>query len=1714
MRSRVLCTLLVLLSFVPYSLSQIAIGILPFNSYGGGPFDTVNLGNLNVHFSVPVLHKAGRGTPFAYDLNYDSSIYRPVVSNGTTSWQPVTTIGNIASYWGWQGLGPVFSPYATYSVTYFTNSCGVNGQNTYQEWQFSNFVYYDATGTGHPAGGTGGTYIDSAACGGYGPPNGPNPAGVNTGKATDGSGYVVNFSVNAGSLSGNIQSKDGTTIGAPWLTSPPTGSSPYTAYDRNGNKISFSNGTYTDTLGQAVLVATGAAPNTVNFSYIPPANEGSGSRVSVTVNFVNYTVKTNFNATDGNGHAIAEYSAASAVALVDNVTLPDGTQYKFQYEATPATPSSGACTPLPGTTCTTGRILKITLPTGGTITYGYTGGVAGANGIFNDGSTAGLTRQLSSPGGNWSYSRSQVSGNYWTTTVTSPIGDNTVLSFTEDSVTTTTTYSFYETQRQTPLLTISTCWNGATSNCTQTAISSPISETSVTTQYPNGGQQSKTDTFYNGANPGSGLVSQINQYAYSSGAPTTLLRQTTIQFGSWSNGPPSGCVGLINNVASVPCVVSVLDGNSNLLSETRYTYDEYSPQPTTGTPQQGGIFGSRGNPTTISTALSLNNGQYGQFASSLTTHFQYYDTGNLYKSQDANGQWTTYNYSTAAQGNTTKSCGNSFPTSYTLPISGLSSSASITYDCIGAVVTSTTDINGNTANSSFTDPYFWRPGSVVAPYTSNTNTTTTSFTYTPTTLDSRMLFNAGGSVLEHLTTLGTFGQALYSQQREGPTSSNWDSTQLIYDSLLRPYQSTMPCVTTSGNGCSSAAKTTSTFDSLGRVTQTTDGGGGWVKFTYTQNDVLQEVGPVVSGENTKQKQLEYDALGRLISVCEKTNGTGYGVCSQNTSSPNGYLTTYAYGTTTINSQLYTTLTVTQNAQASSGHQIRVYTYDMVGRLISEQNPEQNNLTTTYMYDSDSAGTCSGTYSGNLVKLTDAKGNKICYQYDALHRLTQISYPTGPDSGNTPTKTMVYDSATFNSTAMSNPKGRLVEAYSGASGSKTTDEFFSYSVRGELLDTWQCTPHSGTNGCASVSNYYHVTAGFWENGALKTLSSSISGLPTENYGVDPMGRTNAVTATSGQNPINANGVSYDLANHRTTVTYGSGDSDVVQLDQYTGRMTKYTFNVGSNSDVGQTTWNPNGSLKTLQITDTVTSTADTQTCNYSHDDLSRIASVNCVNGATNRWNQNFAYDAFGNISKTVPTGGTGITYPGYPPSQAYSSSTNWLQTASGCTPTNDNNGQMTYDCVHNYTWDAEGKMHSVDANPSTCSTGGECLTYDALGRMVEKTVGSTYTQIVYGPQGRFATMNGQTFVSAFIPLPSAQAVYTSASLNTSTKVAYYRHTDHLGSSRLATTPTQTLYSSTAYGPYGEPYSQAGTTDLSFTGQNQDTVSGIHDFPFRKYPPVQGRWLSPEPAGLGAVDPASPQSWNRYAYVVNNPLSLVDPLGLDPCDTISGMDCWGIYDPSHPSPGVGASQNPDLASMTGSRGECATGTACYAQKVFIYIACVLHGNGPCEYVPGAYDNDPFRCIDIMQEGTIIGSYCKFWATPAANNGNFSWWGAFAKNLFSLKNFTAEFKQGGCVNVFGSATASALNPFSPSLSSAGEGTAAILAASQYNAAVQYAASAPNYLGGTGLIYPMKSSVVRSMVADANATAASGGLMSLDLALAQGFGTEMYSMATGGCH
>ena len=69
--------------------------------------------------------------------------------------------------------------------------------------------------------------------------------------------------------------------------------------------------------------------------------------------------------------------------------------------------------------------------------------------------------------------------------------------------------------------------------------------------------------------------------------------------------------------------------------------------------------------------------------------------------------------------------------------------------------------------------------------------------------------------------------------------------------------------------------------------------------------------------------------------------------------------------------------------------------------------------------------------------------------------------------------------------------------------------------------------------------------------------------------------------------------------------------------------------------------------------------------------------------------------------------------------------------------------------------------------------------------------------------------------------------------------------------------------------------------NFTGQTQDTTAGLYDFLFRQQSSAQGRWLVPDPASLAALDLTNPQTWNRYAYVGNNPLNAVDPKGLERC-----------------------------------------------------------------------------------------------------------------------------------------------------------------------------------------------------------------------------------------
>ncbi len=317
-----------------------------------------------------MLHKAGRGTNFNYDLSYDSSVWYPVTSGGTTSRNP-------RSNWGWDAQAAVTTGYVTNALS-VTKVCYTGRTPTGEVEYLGSWKYIDQFGTLHSFSGQ--TTFSWGTCG-------STQSSINT-TATDGSGYTLSAT---GNTVNSVTSRSGAVFLPPLNNQSGIGS----ATDRNGNQITVSGtGVFTDTLGTTALTVSGSGTpaSPMTFTYTAP----SGASASYTMKYTAYTVQTNFGCS-----GITEYSPTSN-NLVSEIDLPDSTKYTFTYEPTPGHTGN-----------VTGRLASVTLPTGGTISYTYSGG---NNGITcADGSTATLTR--TTPDGTRTYAHSE-SGTAWTTTVT------------------------------------------------------------------------------------------------------------------------------------------------------------------------------------------------------------------------------------------------------------------------------------------------------------------------------------------------------------------------------------------------------------------------------------------------------------------------------------------------------------------------------------------------------------------------------------------------------------------------------------------------------------------------------------------------------------------------------------------------------------------------------------------------------------------------------------------------------------------------------------------------------------------------------------------------------------------------------------------------------------------------------------------------------------------------------------------------------------------------------------------------------------------------------------------------------------------------------------------------------------------------------------------------------------------------------------------------
>lgn len=109
--------------------------------------------------------------------------------------------------------------------------------------------------------------------------------------------------------------------------------------------------------------------------------------------------------------------------------------------------------------------------------------------------------------------------------------------------------------------------------------------------------------------------------------------------------------------------------------------------------------------------------------------------------------------------------------------------------------------------------------------------------------------------------------------------------------------------------------------------------------------------------------------------------------------------------------------------------------------------------------------------------------------------------------------------------------------------------------------------------------------------------------------------------------------------------------------------------------------------------------------------------------------------------------------------------------------------------------------------------------------------------------------------------------------------YFYHQDHLGNVRVVTNIFKVPVFSSDYMPFGSQFDSSGTEKYKFTGKPETadlgaSSLGLYYFGTRFYDSESRRFITPDSI-LGK--PSRPQSLNRYAYALNNPLKFVDPTG---------------------------------------------------------------------------------------------------------------------------------------------------------------------------------------------------------------------------------------------
>src|SRR5690348_1559623 len=1291
--------------------------------------------------------------------------------------------------------------------------------------------------------------------------------------------------------------------------------------DPDGNSINFSTNQMTDSLGRVIpsIPTSPASSSTTGCPVvIAPYQAATGSstwtvpgpnssQLTYLLCYTSISFHTDFYGgalcppPDQNLCSPGNYDiAGTQTNVLQSVVLPNGTYWSFTYAA--ANPSDSSSFGYADLT-------QIHFPNGGSINYQYSNLPWALP-------ARGVTKRTLDPGNGsqqaaWTYGY-VVASPHTLTTVTDSQANDTVVSFSDlaANCTSTNTPALYETQKQAfqgsqstgkLLLTTATSYQYACTNPQSGTWRGSISiiavfPTTVTTTLDSG-QVSTTNYQYNDGGfvdvqPACtvtvpytywctwtltqhvpfGLKTSTSVTDYGGATLRTVNTQYLYQQNS-SYYPGN----FLNQVASA----TTLNGSGTQVAKTTYGYDENN-----GSPQ--GLFAHQ---TSVNRWLNTTN-------SNITSKSVYNTQGMVTQSIDPLLNTTTFTYDSTGH----------FLSQIQYPTAGgVAHIEHFSIDPNTGLSTSHTDQNGQVTSTQYdvmrriTQVNYPDGGKTTNCYTDLGGSTCTQ-SAPPFQLVTTQLATPDPTVTR-TTVFDGLGRVTQTQLSDSDCANGTDKVDTTYDGLGRVHTVSNPYCSTSDP---TYGITTYTYDALGRTCTVAPPGGtpqsNCPSGAIAGDEVTVYTGRAVAafdegnGTQSVERISQSDALGRLLSVCEVAPGPFVGsggtssssligsagtpaACGQDISGT-GFLTTYQYDT------LDNLLQVNQ-----SGIAARTFTYDSLSRLLTASNPESGSI--SYVYDAN----------GNLSTKTSPAPNQTAsgtvvttYSYDALNRLTQRSYN---DTPRTPTATFTYDQGSCSPWTCNNLVGRLLKSAAGSN----TYALNSYDAMGRIALQLQAIPNANNASYIyPVSYTYDLTGNMTFGG-----TGQYGGTGGFTYAYNTAARlTGHAMGAYNTYTTDLSGVHYDAAGRITSDTLGNGETESWTYNNRGWPISSASTLNGTNTySYNITSFAPNGDV--LAASDSVNGN-----WTYSYDPFNRLVGSNKNSGQAV---YSYVYDRFGNRWQQNGPNSMQLTFTGNNPSNPQNNNR-----MDGYTY--DAAGNLLNDGTHQYFYDAEGHLIQVDGSSGYCSGGTgtvatACYFYDAAGHRVRNTgvVDCANISGLAGGAGYVLDLSGRwiTIVAtdANNSGPCNYEVYTggrhlfhSASLNG------YSHTDWLGTERARVCTgncggyNQDNCTSL---PFGDglsctlPLTSGYVSHMHFTGKQRDFETGLDNFGARFDASSFGRFTSPDPENAGADD-QDPQSWNAYAYVMDNPLNDTDPDGRSDCPDKDPYSCTVTAQAPPPEPRI--------------------------------------------------------------------------------------------------------------------------------------------------------------------------------------------------------------------